>query len=82
MHLDKVIRYKQSNMLFAIHSDASYLSQLKECSRVGWHFFLANKPKQGQLIVKNGAVHVISTIIHNVMPLEVEAEISAFYLNT
>ena len=30
-HLDAVVRYKKSDMILEIHSDASYLSESKAC---------------------------------------------------
>ena len=38
-HPDATIRYKSSDMILAIHSDASYLSVTKAQSRAGGHFF-------------------------------------------
>ena len=76
-----VFRYKQSYTILAIDSDASYLSKPKSRSREVGHFFLTNKPKQGQPVMNNGAVHLVSTIILNVISSESEAELMALYLN-
>jgi hypothetical protein len=38
---DAVITYRKSDMVLAIHSDASYLSEPKALSRAGGHFFLS-----------------------------------------
>ena len=81
-HPDAVIGYKQRDMILAIHSDASYLSNTKVHSRSGMHFlFLTNKPKLGQPLMNNVAVHVVSTIIRNVISLAEEANLAALYLN-
>ena len=37
-HLDAVLTYQASNMVLALHSDASYLSEPKARSRAGGHF--------------------------------------------
>ena len=34
-HPDAIIRYHQSDMILTVNSGASYLSEPKECSRVG-----------------------------------------------
>ncbi len=39
-HQNAVLRYHASNMVLVIHSDASYLSKPKACSRAGSHFFI------------------------------------------
>ena len=39
-HPDAIVTYKASNMVLAIHGDASYLSEPKARSRAGGHFFI------------------------------------------
>ena len=41
-HPDAIITYHASNMVLAGHSDASYLSETKACSRAGGHFFMSS----------------------------------------
>ena len=67
MHPGAFIRYKQSDMILAIHIGASYLSDPKACSQAGKIFFLTNKPKRGRPMINNGSVHVVSIIICNVI---------------
>ena len=43
-HPDAVIRYKASDMILNVHSDASYLSAPKARSRAGGYFFLGSMP--------------------------------------
>ncbi len=43
-HPDAKIRYRASNMILNVHSDASYLSALKAQSRAGGYFFLGSIP--------------------------------------
>jgi hypothetical protein len=39
-HPDAIIQYRASDMILNVHSDASYLSAPKACSRAGVYFFL------------------------------------------
>jgi hypothetical protein len=39
-HPNAVVRYRASNMILNIHSDASYLSEPKAKSRIAGHYFL------------------------------------------
>jgi hypothetical protein len=47
------IRYKASDMVLNIHSDASYLSAPKARSRTGGYFFLGSIPRDGDPIKLN-----------------------------
>ena len=38
-HRDAIISYHASNIVLAVHSDASYLSESKARSQAGGHFF-------------------------------------------
>ncbi len=40
---DAILTYHASNMVLAIHSNASYLSKPKSCSRMGGHMLMAGK---------------------------------------
>ena len=51
-------------------------------SQSGGNLLLRNKPKQGQPMMNNGAVHIIYTIIPNVVSSSAKAEIVALYLNS
>ena len=37
-----ILTYQKSDMVLAVHSDASYLSEAKAHSRAGGHFFMSN----------------------------------------
>ena len=50
---DAIITYHASDMVLAIHSDASYLSEPKARSRAGGHFFMSS---DRQVPPNNGAV--------------------------
>ena len=58
---------QKSDMIIEIHSDASYLSEPKARGQSGRHLFLTKKTKQGQPIMNNGAVDVVSNITPNAM---------------
>ena len=42
---DAIIRYHRSDMILAVNSEASYLSEPKARSRVGGYHYLSNLPK-------------------------------------
>ena len=73
-----IVTYHASDMVMAIHSDASYLSESKALSRAGGHFFMSNN---SEIPPNNGAVHTIAQIIKCVMASACEAEIGAMFVN-
>jgi hypothetical protein len=75
---DAILTYKASNMVLAIHSDASYLSQPKARSQAGEHMFMAGKE---EIPTNNGAVLNITQIIKALMPSTAEAKLSALFIN-
>ena len=75
---DAVLTYQASDMILTIHSDASYLSEPKSCSRAGGHMFMAGKDK---IPINNGAVLNISQIIRAVMSSAAEAELGALFIS-
>ena len=77
-HPDAVVRFMASDMILALHSDASYLSEPGAKSRAGGHFYLKNKTDRD---TNNGAVLTLSKIIKHVMTSASEAEIAALFLN-
>jgi hypothetical protein len=70
-------------MKLHIVSDASYASEPKARSRVGGYYYLDGKedPQPGKPPKLNGAIHVESRIIRNVMALAAEAEIGGIFVN-
>ena len=75
---DAILTYAKSDMVLAVHSDASYLSEPAARSRVGGHFFCSsdvNEPPD------NGAVLNISKVLTAVMSSAAEAELGALYIN-
>ena len=75
---DAILTYKASDMILAIHSDASYLSEPKAQSRAGGHMFMAG---DDEIPINNGAVLNISQIIKSVMSSAAEAELGALFIN-
>ncbi len=73
-----ILTYKASDMVLAIHSDASYLSEPKTCSQAGGHMFMASNNKIPQ---NNGAVLNILQIIRAVMSSAAEAKLGALFIN-
>jgi hypothetical protein len=65
-------------MILAAHSDASYLSETKACSRAGGHFFLT---ENNEVPRNNGAILTLAQIIKSVMSSAAEAELCALYIN-
>jgi hypothetical protein len=73
-----ILTYKASYMVLAVHSNASYLSKPKACSRAGKHMFMAGRD---DIPTNNGAVLNILQIIRAVMSPAVEAELGALFIN-
>jgi hypothetical protein len=74
---DVVLSYHASDMVLAVHSNASYLSKPKACSRAGGHFFLSSDTT---VPPNNGAVLNIAHIIKNVMSSATEVELAGLYI--
>ena len=58
-HTNAVVRFRASDMVMNIHSDASYLSKLEAKSRACGHFFMGALPKDGDPIKLNGIFHTL-----------------------
>ncbi len=77
MQEDAVLSYHTSDMVLAVHSNASYLSEPKACSRAVGHFFLSSDTT---IPPNNGAVLNIEHIIKNVMSSATKAELVGLYI--
>ena len=75
---EAVLTYKASDMVLAVHSDASFLSKPKARSRAGGHMFMS---ANNDIPTNNGAVLNILQIIRAVMPSAAEAELGALFIN-
>jgi hypothetical protein len=80
IHPDAEIRYRASDMILNVHSDASYLSAPK-ASRAGGYFFLGSIPRDAEPIIINGAIHITCTILKLVAASAAKAELGALFLN-
>ncbi len=82
-HQDATIRFRASDMILNVHSDASYLSETKAHSRVCGHFFMFMgwTPIDGDSINLNGAFFTLCTILCFAVALAAEAELGALFLN-
>ncbi len=80
-HRDAVVRFRASDVVLNIHSDASYLSEPKARSRACGHFFMGSEPSDGKPIKLNGAFHTLCAILICVVALAAEAELSALFMN-
>ena len=78
MHPRATIRYYASEMMLKIHSDASYLSEVRARSCTQGHFsldpFLVN--------TSQGKIYVHSGILKFVVASAAEAELGALFPNT
>ena len=73
-----VLTYRKSDMVLAVHSDASYLNEEEARSRAGGHHFLS---EDVPLPPNNGAIHNVAEIIKGVMSSAAKAELGAMYIN-
>eukprot|EP00804_Cyclotella_cryptica_P028815 CCRYP_020140-RA/>CCRYP_020140-RA protein AED:0.25 eAED:0.25 QI:0/0/0/1/1/1/2/0/480 len=77
-HPNAGVTYRAGDMIFAAHSDASYLSETNARSSARGHFFLSENDHYPN---NNGAALTIAQIIKNVMSSAAEAELVALYIN-
>jgi hypothetical protein len=77
-----VIRFRASDMILNVHSDASYMSAGKGRSRAGGCFFLGSMPRDGKPIQLNGNVAVTCALLKIIASSAAEAELSALFVNT
>ncbi len=77
-NLDTILPYKKSDMVLAIHNDASYLSKPAAKKQAGGHFFCSSDVHNPP---NNGAMLNISKIIKAIMSSVDKAELVALYIN-
>jgi hypothetical protein len=73
-----VLTYRKSDMMLAVHSNASYLNEEEAQSQAGGHHFLSEDIPPPP---NNGAIHNVFKIIKGVMSSAAKAELSAMYIN-
>jgi hypothetical protein len=71
------IAYHASDMIMHIHSDGSYLSVSKVCSRLGGLFFCGDKPPKEDTL--NGSILNVASVINTVVVSEAESEVGACF---
>jgi hypothetical protein len=76
---DAILTYKSSDMILAVHSNASYLSKANARSQASGHFFCSTNVDNPP---NNGAVLNISKILKAVMSSAAKVEFGALYINT
>ena len=74
-HPDATIRYKASDMILWVHSDAGYNNTEGARSRAGGHFYLGNYPDKQH--IHNGNILVVAKVIKNVMTSATGAQLGA-----
>ncbi len=74
---DNALSYHASNMVLAVHSNASYLSKPKAPSWAGGHFFLSSDTT---VAPNNGAILNVAHITKNVKSSATEAELAGLYI--
>jgi hypothetical protein len=75
-HSNAGIHYLASDMILAVHINASYLSKHNACSRASAHFYLTNKRDNE---FNNSTILNLTSIIKHVMSLASKAELVALY---
>jgi hypothetical protein len=78
-HPDATIRYHAYDMIFHIHSDASYVSVSNARSRLGGLFFLGLQPHEQYKL--NGSIFNVASVIKNVVASAPESEVGACFHN-
>jgi hypothetical protein len=73
-----ILTYKASDMILAIHSNASYLSEPKAQSQAGGHMFMAG---DDEIPINNSAVLNILQMIKSVMSSAAEAKLGTLFIN-
>eukprot|EP00804_Cyclotella_cryptica_P002622 CCRYP_010444-RD/>CCRYP_010444-RD protein AED:0.34 eAED:0.29 QI:0/-1/0/1/-1/0/1/0/485 len=75
------LRFRASDMILNIHSDASYLSATRARSQVAGYYFLGSIPTDDAPIKLNGAILVLCGILKFVVASAAEAELGALFHN-
>jgi hypothetical protein len=75
-HLNASICYKACDMILAVHTNASYLSEQEGKSRASAHFYLTNN---GNEEFNNGAILTLSSIIKHIMSSSSKVELATLF---
>ena len=79
-HPNAVIRYKASDMILQVDTDADYLVLPKARSRCAGHYYCTNEDLKDP--PPNGPIHTLCKTIRNVVSSSAEAETSRAFLNS
>ena len=71
------IRYRASDMIMHVDSEAAYLVAAGAKSRIAGHYFLSNSAG----ILKNPPFHVVCKILHHVVASVAKAEKAGTFFN-
>ena len=77
-HPDSGVRFVASDMILALHSDASYNSEPKSKSRAAENYYIS---KLNDEKFNNGTVLALSKIIKHVMTSALEAKVASLFYN-
>ena len=81
-HPDAIIRCHHINIILHIHSDVSYLSEPKACSRAsGLHLLISLDKSLVPTPLLNVPINVVSNIIRNVLASVTKAEVCSLFHN-
>ncbi len=75
---EAIVTYHASDMILAVHSNASYLNERKLQSHAGGHFYLSNHAPYPP---NNGAILNIAKVINAVVLSAAEAELGALFMD-
>ena len=78
-HPDAVLTYNKNNMIMAVHSGASYLTEPKSRSRARGPFFLSRDAREPE---NSGPVLNTVQIIKRMVTSAAEAETGTLFINT
>ena len=78
---DAIVRFRASDMILSLQSDASYLSTPKVRIRAGGYFFPVSLPKHGMPIQRNDAIHVNCTVLKLLAVSATKGELGALFHN-
>jgi hypothetical protein len=86
-HPNAIVRFRKSDMILYVESDASYLCEAKARSRAaGYHYLSSTPPNPDKLADApapplNGPINVLCKILCKILSSAVEAELAGLYLN-
>ncbi len=78
---DTTIRFRASDMIMNVHSNASYLLEADALSRACGHFFMGWSAKDGNPIILNSALLTLCVILRVVVASAAEAKLGALFLS-